>query len=375
MIEFTSMLKHYDYLVVGCGLFGATFTEQAIKKGKTVLIIDQRNHIAGNIYTEEIENIHVHKYGAHIFHTSYDRVWNYVNEFASFNNFVNQVIAVYKGERYHLPFNMNTFNELWGVNTEEEARRIIEQQIRDANIKEINNLEDQAISLVGTDIYQKLIKGYTEKQWGRSCKELPGFIIKRIPLRFTFDNNYFNDKYQGIPLGGYTKMVERMIEGADILLNTDFASFNQKYPHIADKIIYTGAIDSYFNYSLGRLNYRTVTFENELLDQKDYQGNAVINYTEREVPYTRIIEHKYFDFHDQDKTYISKEYPSEFNEGKEPYYPINDEVNMSLYQAYLELAKNEKNVFFKGRLGEYKYYDMDDVILSALEFSDTELDS
>lgn len=369
------MLKHYDYLVVGCGLFGATFTEQAIKKGKTVLIIDQRNHIAGNIYTEEIENIHVHKYGAHIFHTSYDRVWNYVNEFASFNNFVNQVIAVYKGERYHLPFNMNTFNELWGVNTEEEARRIIEQQIRDANIKEINNLEDQAISLVGTDIYQKLIKGYTEKQWGRSCKELPGFIIKRIPLRFTFDNNYFNDKYQGIPLGGYTKMVERMIEGADILLNTDFASFNQKYPHIADKIIYTGAIDSYFNYSLGRLNYRTVTFENELLDQKDYQGNAVINYTEREVPYTRIIEHKYFDFHDQDKTYISKEYPSEFNEGKEPYYPINDEVNMSLYQAYLELAKNEKNVFFKGRLGEYKYYDMDDVILSALEFSDTELDS
>ena len=367
------MKEHYDYLVVGCGLFGATFTEQALKKGKSVLIIDKRNHIAGNIYTEEIEGIHVHTYGAHIFHTSYDRVWEYVNQFAEFNNFVNQVIATYKGERYHLPFNMNTFHELWGVNTEEEAKAIIQKQIEDANIKEVSNLEEQAISLVGTDIYYKLIKGYTEKQWGRDCKDLPGFIIKRLPLRFTFDNNYFNDKYQGIPIGGYTALVEKMIKGADLLLNTKYQDFKQKYPHIADKIIFTGAIDEYFDYRLGKLEYRTVTFQNELLNQKDYQGNAVINYTEREVPYTRIIEHKYFDYHDQDKTYISKEYPSEYKEGMEPYYPVNNERNCSLYNQYLELAKQEQNVFFKGRLGEYKYYDMDDVILSALEFSDQEL--
>lgn len=367
------MQKHYDYLIVGAGLFGATFAERAIKKGKKVLIIDKRNHIAGNVYTNEIEGIHVHVYGAHIFHTSYDDVWEYVNRFATFNNFVNNVIAVYKGERYHLPFNMNTFHELWGVNTKEEAEAVINKQIKEANIKEITNLEEQAISLVGVDVYTKLIKGYTEKQWGRDCKELPSFIIKRLPLRFTYDNNYFNDKYQGIPIGGYTKLVENMIVGADILTGTEFKEFIKNNPGIADKIIFTGPIDEYYDFSLGKLEYRTVTFENELLNQKDYQGNAVINYTERDIPYTRIIEHKYFDFHDQDKTYISKEYPSEYKEGMEPYYPVNNERNSSLYNQYLELAKKEKNVFFKGRLGEYKYYDMDDVILSALEFAKEEL--
>ena len=368
------MKTHYDYLIVGCGLFGATFAEQAIAKGKSVLIIDKRNHIAGNIYTEEIENIHVHTYGAHIFHTSYDNVWEYVNRFATFNGFINNVIATYKGERYHLPFNMNTFHELWGVNTEEEAKAKIEEQIKAANIKEITNLEEQAISMVGTDIYEKLIKGYTEKQWGRSCKELPSFIIKRLPLRFTYDNNYFNDKYQGIPIGGYTRMVSKMIKGADVLLNTKYQDFIKDHPDIADKIIYTGPIDEYFDYKLGKLEYRTVRFENELLDKPDYQGNAVINYTERDIPYTRIIEHKYFDLNDkQTKTYISKEYPSEYKEGMEPYYPVNNEKNSSLYNEYLELAKKEKNVYFKGRLGEYKYYDMDDVILSALEFANNNL--
>ena len=367
------MKQKYDYLIVGCGLFGATFAQQAVEAGKSVLIIEQRDHIAGNIYTKEIEGIHVHVYGAHIFHTSYQRVWDYVNQFAKFNNFVNNVIATYKGERYHLPFNMNTFHELWGVNTPEEAKAIIARQIEDAHIKEINNLEDQAISLVGTDIYEKLIKGYTEKQWGRSTKELPAFIIKRIPLRFTYDNNYFNDDYQGIPIGGYTKMVNKMIEGADVLLNTKFEDFIQKNKQIANKIIFTGPIDAYYKYCFGKLEYRTVRFENSLLNQKDYQGNAVINYTEREVPYTRIIEHKYFDNQNQDKTYISKEYPVEYQEGMEPYYPINDERNSSLYQKYLELAEKEENVFFKGRLGEYKYYDMDDVILSALLFADKEL--
>jgi len=367
------MKQHYDYLIVGAGLFAATFASQAIKKGKSVLIIDKRDHIGGNIYTKEIEGIHVHVYGAHIFHTSYEDVWAYVNQYASFNNFINNVIATYKGERYHLPFNMNTFHELWGVNTKEEAEAVIAKQIKDANIKEITNLEEQAISLVGTDIYYKLIKGYTEKQWGRSCKELPSFIIKRLPLRFTYDNNYFNDKYQGIPIGGYTKMIEKMISGADVLLNTKYEDFKQKYPQIADKVIYTGPIDEYYNYSLGKLEYRTVTFENELLDQEDYQGNAVINYTEREVPYTRIIEHKYFDYQNQKKTYISKEYPTEYEEGKERYYPVNDERNSELYKKYKALADKEGNVYFKGRLGEYKYYDMDDVILSALEFAKEEL--
>lgn len=365
--------ERYDYLLVGCGLFSAVFAEQAMKKGKTVLIVDKRSTIGGNIYTKEIEGIHVHVYGAHIFHTSYEDVWEYVNKFATFNNFVNNVIATYKGERYHLPFNMNTFHELWGVNTEAEARAKIESQVKEANIEEITNLEEQAISLVGVDIYQKLIKGYTEKQWGRSCKELPSFIIKRLPLRFTFDNNYFNDKYQGIPIGGYTKMVEKMIEGADVELNTEYKEFIKKHPNIADKVIYTGAIDEYYEYCFGKLEYRTVSFKNELLDQPDYQGNAVINYTEREVPYTRIIEHKYFDFHNQPKTYISKEYPKEYAEGDEPYYPVNNERNGELYQRYLELSKKESNVFFKGRLGEYKYYDMDDVIKSALDFCKEEL--
>lgn len=368
------MEKHYDYLIVGAGLFAATFASQALKKGKKVLIIDKRDHIGGNVYTKEIEGIHVHVYGAHIFHTSYEDVWAFVNHYATFNNFINNVIATYKGERYHLPFNMNTFHELWGINTKEEAEAIIAKQIKDANIKEITNLEEQAISLVGTDIYYKLIKGYTEKQWGRSCKELPSFIIKRLPLRFTYDNNYFNDKYQGIPIGGYTKMINKMIRGADVLLNTKYEDFKQKYPQIADKVIYTGPIDEYYNYALGKLEYRTVTFENELLDQEDYQGNAVINYTEREVPYTRIIEHKYFDYQNQKKTYISKEYPTEYIDGKERYYPVNDERNSELYQKYKALADQEGNVYFKGRLGEYKYYDMDDVILSALNFAKEELE-
>jgi len=362
------MKKHYDYLVVGCGLFGATFAERMTKLGKSVLIVDKREHIAGNIYTEEIENIHVHRYGAHIFHTSYDDVWEYINQFATFNNFINEVIAVYKNERYHLPFNMNTFHELWGVNSESEAREIIDKQIKEANIKEIKNLEDQAISLVGSDVYYKLIKGYTEKQWGRDCKELPSFIIKRLPLRFTFNNNYFNDKYQGIPIGGYTKLVSNMLNGVDVLLSTSYKEFISKNKNIATNIIYTGQIDEYFDFCLGKLEYRTVRFENELLNQKSYQGNAVINYTERDIPYTRIIEHKYFDFHNQEKTYISKEYPIDFKDGMEPYYPINNERNNNLYNQYLELSKKETNVFFKGRLGEYKYYDMDDVIKSALDF-------
>lgn len=367
------MKQKYDYLLVGCGLFSAVFAEQAMKKGKTVLIIDKRSTIAGNVYTREIEGINVHVYGAHIFHTSFDDVWEYVNKFAKFNNFENNVIATYKGERYHLPFNMNTFHELWGVNTAEEAQAIINKQINDANIKEITNLEEQAISLVGTDVYQKLIKGYTEKQWGRDCKELPSFIIKRLPLRFEYNNNYFNDKYQGIPIGGYTKMVEKMIKGADVELNVEFKDFIKKCPDIGNKIIYTGAIDEYFDYCFGKLEYRTVSFVNELLDQPDYQGNAVINYTEREVPYTRIIEHKYFEFGKQPKTYISREYPKEYEDGDEPYYPVNNERNSELYQKYSELAKKEKKLYFKGRLGEYKYYDMDDVIKSALEFSNQEL--
>lgn len=367
------MKKNYDYLVVGCGLFGATFAEQATKKGKSVLIIDKRPTIGGNVYTEEIEGIHVHVYGAHIFHTSYEDVWAYVNQFATFNNFVNTVIAVYKGERYHLPFNMNTFHELWGINTEKEAKSIIAKQIKDANITSANNLEEQAISLVGTDVYTKLIKGYTEKQWGRDCRDLPASIIKRLPLRFTFDNNYFNDKYQGIPIGGYTKMVKNMLEGVDVLLNTNYFDFIKKYQGIAGKIIYTGPIDEYFGFKLGKLEYRTVRFENELLDMKSYQDNAVINYTEREVPYTRIIEHKFFDFHDQTKTYISKEYPVDFKEGMEPYYPITSERNINLFNKYKELSKSNPNVIFKGRLGEYKYYDMDDIIFSALEFAKEEL--
>ena len=367
-----NMKEHYDFLVVGCGLFGATFAENVKKYNKSVLIIDKRNHIGGNIYTEKIENIHVHRYGAHIFHTSCDKVWEYVNRFAKFNNFVNNVIADYKGERYHLPFNMNTFRELWGINSVEEAKTKIEQQIREAKVKKITNLEEQAISMVGTDIYNKLIKGYTEKQWGRPCTELPSFIIKRLPLRFTYDNNYFDDKYQGIPIGGYTRMIEKMIEDVDILLDTNYRDFIRQYPNIADKTIYTGPIDEYFNYSLGKLEYRTLFFENELLDQNNYQGNAVINYTERNIPYTRVIEHKYFDLSDkQNTTYITREYPAEFKEGMEPYYPINDKKNISLYAKYQKLAKKEKDVYFKGRLGEYRYYDMDDVILSALLFANS----
>lgn len=363
-------MKKYDFLIVGCGLYGATFAEQALKHGKKVLIIDKRNHIGGNIYTKEIEGIHVHVYGAHIFHTSNERVWGYINQFAVFNNFVNTVLANYKGEIYHLPFNMNTFHELWGVDTKEEAVGIINKQINEANINKVTNLEEQAISLVGVDVYEKLIKGYTEKQWGRSCKELPPFIIKRIPMRFTYDNNYFDDVYQGIPIGGYTKMIEKMISGADVILSTDYQSFMKSNNYVIDKIIYTGPIDEYYSYCLGRLEYRTVSFENSLIDIKTYQNNAVVNYTDRETPYTRIIEHKYFDFHNQSKTFISKEYPAEYKDGMEPYYPINNDKNTSLFNKYLEMASKEKNIYFKGRLGEYKYYDMDDVILSALSFAD-----
>ncbi len=365
------MKNHYDYVIVGCGLFGATFANIALKHNKTVLIVDKRNEIGGNVATSLIEGINVHKYGAHIFHTSYQRVWDYVNQFANFNNYINTVIARYKDEQYHLPFNMNTFHELWGVSSEEEAKRIIDEQSAKYRTHEPRNLEEKALSLVGEDIYYKLIKGYSEKQWGRKASELPAFIISRIPLRFEYNNNYFNDVYQGIPIGGYTNMVKNMIKGADLLLGTTFKEFISDHMGVADKIIYTGPIDEYFSYCLGKLEYRTLRFEHELLNQKDYQGNAVVNYTEYEIPYTRIIEHKYFDYHDQEKTYITREYPKEYESGDEPYYPINNERNELLVNKYKELAKMENNIYFKGRLGEYKYYDMDDVILSALEFADT----
>lgn len=363
----------YDYLVVGAGLFGATFADIAKKNGKKVLVIDKRPNVAGNIYTEEVEGINVHKYGAHIFHTNNKEVWNYLNGFAEFNRFTNSPVANYKGELYSLPFNMYTFNKMWGVTTPQEAEEKIKKQREEAGIKEAKNLEEQAISLVGKDIYEKLIKGYTEKQWGRACTELPPFIIKRLPVRLTFDNNYFNALYQGIPIGGYTKMVENMLEGIEVRLNTDYLKNKKELDKLADKIIYTGAIDAYFDYKLGALEYRSVRFETEILNIPNFQGNAAVNYTDRETPWTRIIEHKWFEFGNQPKTVISREYSSEWKQGDEPYYPVNDEKNGKLYAEYKKLADKEKNVIFGGRLGEYKYYDMDQVVASALSFCDKEL--
>lgn len=357
----------YDYLIVGAGLFGAVFAYEATKKGKKCLVIDKRDHIAGNIYTKETENINVHQYGAHIFHTSDRKIWDYVNFFADFNNYINSPVAVYKDELYNLPFNMNTFSKMWNIKTPSEAKAIIEKQIEELNITEPQNLEEQALSLVGTDVYEKLIKGYTEKQWGRDCKELPAFIIKRLPLRFTYDNNYFNDRYQGIPIGGYTKIVEKMLEGSDVLLDTDYFEFIKGNEGIADKVLFTGMIDEYYDFCYGHLEYRTVRFETEVLDCDNYQGNAVVNYTDREVPYTRIIEHKHFEFGKQEKTIISREYSTEWEPGMEPYYPVNNERNNDLFEKYKALADKEEKVIFGGRLGNYKYYDMDKVIIAALE--------
>ena len=371
----------YDYLIVGAGLFGAVFAQQAKADGKSVLIIEKRDHIAGNAYTEDIEGIKVHKYGAHIFHTNDKEVWDYVNGFASFNRYTNSPVANYKGELYSLPFNMYTFNKMWGVVTPEEAEKKIEEQREEAGIKEPRNLEEQAISLVGKDIYEKLVKGYTEKQWGRPCSELPSFIIKRLPVRFTFDNNYFNALYQGIPVGGYTKLVENILGDTEIRLGVDYLENKKELDSLADTVIYTGAIDAYFGYSLGNLEYRSVRFENELLDKPNFQGNAVVNYTDRETTWTRIIEHKWFEFgkdeegNDLPKTVISREYSSEWKPGDEPYYPVNDEKNLQLYQQYRALAEEEnknlssegRRILFGGRLGEYKYYDMDQVIACALK--------
>lgn len=366
----------YDYLVVGAGLFGAVFAHEAKKNGKSVLVIDKRPNIAGNIYTEKVEGINFHKYGAHIFHTNDTGVWNYITQFATFNRFTNSPVANYKGELYSMPFNMYTFNKMWGVVTLEEAAEKIEEQKSEIT-GEPKNLEEQAISLVGRDIYEKLVKGYTEKQWGRDCKELPAFIIKRLPVRLTFDNNYFNALYQGIPVGGYTKMVENMLDGIEVRLNVDFLKEREKYEALADRIIYTGAIDAYFDYALGNLEYRSVRFENEVLDIPNFQGNAAVNYTDRETPWTRIIEHKWFEFgkdeagNDLPKTVISKEYSSEWKPGDEPYYPVNDEKNNKLYQEYKKMSEKEEKVIFGGRLGEYKYYDMDVTIRSALNLAES----
>ncbi len=363
----------YDYLVVGAGLYGAVFAYEAAKKGKRCLVIDKRGHIAGNIYCKEIEGIQVHQYGAHIFHTSNKKVWEYVNQFAEFNNYINSPIAVYKDELYNLPFNMNTFSKMWGIRTPKEAKEKIAQQVAESGITRPKNLEEQGISLVGRDVFEKLVKGYTEKQWGRDCKELPPFIIQRLPVRFTYDNNYFNDRYQGIPIGGYTRLAEQMLEGIEVKLNTDYFSFIKENPDIAEKTVFTGMIDEYFGYKLGALEYRSVYFETEVLDTDNYQGNAVVNYTEREVPYTRIIEHKHFEFGKQEKTVISREYSSEWKVGMEPYYPVNDEKNNTLFARYRKLAAKEKNVIFGGRLGDYKYYDMDKVIDAALDLCEREL--
>lgn len=369
----------YDYLVVGTGLYGAVFAHEAAKVGKKVLMVDKRPNIGGNVYTEDVEGIHVHKYGAHIFHTNNTEVWNYLQQFAEFNRFTNSPVANYKGELYSLPFNMYTFNKMWGVVTPQEAADKIEEQKKAADISSPQNLEEQAISLVGTDIYEKLIKGYTEKQWGRPCSQLPAFIIKRLPVRFTFDNNYFNALYQGIPKGGYTKMVANMIGDIEVRLGVDYLKQKKELDQLADKVVYTGAIDAYFDFRLGALEYRSVRFENELLDQPNFQGNAAVNYTDRETPWTRIIEHKWFEFGRDDngeelpKTVISREYSSEWKPGDEPYYPVNDEKNSGLYQKYRKLAEQEKKVIFGGRLGEYRYYDMDAVVASALEMCRKEL--
>ena len=376
---------HYQYLVVGAGLFGAVFASEMTKLGKNCLVIEKRNHIAGNIYTKEEKGIQIHQYGAHIFHTSDKEVWDYVNTLAEFNHYINSPVASYKDELYNLPFNMNTFAKMWNIKTPKEAKEKIQEQIARLNIIEPQNLEEQALSLVGTDIYEKLVKGYTEKQWGRDCKELPAFIIKRLPVRFVYDNNYFNDPYQGIPKGGYTGLVEKLLDGITVKLNTSYEDYCWKNEqtglfesvdgeHTFEKILYTGMIDEFYHYQLGELSYRSLRFETEVLEgEENYQGNAVVNYTEREVPYTRIIEHKHFEFGKQPDTVITREYPQDWEKGQEPYYPVNDDKNSMLYEAYAELAKKEKNVLFGGRLGQYKYYDMDKVIRAALNMVKEEM--
>lgn len=362
----------YDYLIVGSGLYGATLAYLLKNKGFKVLVIEKRDHIAGNIYTKNVNGINVHVYGAHIFHTSYEDVWNFVNKFSKFNNFINSPLAYYKGKYFNMPFNMNTFHQMWGIKTPQEAKEKIEAQVKKENIKEIKNLEDQALSLVGRDIYETLIKGYTEKQWGKSAKDLPSFIIKRIPLRFEYDNNYFNDKYQGIPIDGYTKIIERMLDGIEVVLNEDFLKNKEKYSRIAKFIIYSGPIDEYYNYCFGELEYRSLKFEIERINKQSYQNNAVVNYTEFDIPYTRIIEHKFFQIENKDVlnlpfTIISKEYPNSYKIGEERYYAVNDEKNNSLYNRYKEKAETEKNILFGGRLGNYKYFDMDDTIKQAFD--------
>lgn len=366
------MMK-YDYLIVGAGLFGAVFAQQAKQAGKTVLVIDKRSHLGGNVYTEEVEGIQVHRYGAHIFHTSDRKIWEYVQQFAVFNRYTNSPVARYKDEVYNLPFNMNTFYQMWGVKTPEEAKEKLESQIREAAVCEPKNLEEQALSLVGKDIYEKLIRGYTEKQWGKRAKELPSFIIRRLPVRYTYDNNYFNDSYQGIPVGGYTRMVERMLDGVEIRLNTDYFQEREELDRLADRVVFTGMIDAYYGECYGKLDYRSLRFETEVMDTSNYQGNAVVNYTEYEVPYTRIIEHKHFEFGTQPKTVITREYPAAWTGKEEPYYPINDERNNRLYEKYKALADQEDRVIFGGRLGMYRYYDMHQVIAEALESARKEL--
>lgn len=364
----------YDYLIVGAGLFGAVFAYEAKKRGKKCLIIDKRDHIAGNIYTKNVDGINVHEYGAHIFHTSDKAIWDYINQFAEFNNYVNSPIARYKDQLYNLPFNMNTFSKMWGIATPAEARAKIDEQIKELNITEPKNLEEQALSLVGRDVYEKLIKGYTKKQWGRDCTELPAFIIKRLPLRFTYDNNYFNDRYQGIPIGGYTAIIEKMLDGIDLELKSDYLENREKYDSMADKVLYTGMIDQFYDYQFGVLSYRSVRFETQRLDDCDnYQGNAVVNYTAEEVPYTRIIEHKHFEFGKETFTVISREYSSEWKKGDEPYYPVNNDENNALYEKYKELSDKDEKHIFGGRLGMYKYFDMDKVIAEALKLVEKEL--
>ena len=373
------MQEHYDYLIVGAGLTGAVFAHEAARVGKSCLVIERRDHIAGNVYTEDVDGINVHKYGAHIFHTSIRPVWDYVNRFAEFNNYINSPVAVYKDELYNLPFNMNTFSKMWGVRTPAEASAIIEAQKAECAVENPANLEEQALSLIGRDVYEKLVKGYTEKQWGRDCTELPASIIRRLPVRLTYDNNYFNDRWQGIPMGGYTAMVQRMLGDTEVLLNTEYADFIAQNPCIADRIIYCGPIDAYFDFKLGNLEYRSLRFESEKLDCENWQGNAVVNYTQRDVPFTRIIEHKHFEFgcnaagETIPTTVITREYPADWHPGDEPYYPINDERNTALYEKYVALAEEEGNVVFAGRLGGYKYYDMDKCIAAAFDLVKAEL--
>ena len=364
----------YDYLIVGAGLFGSVFAHEATARGKRCLVIDRRSHIAGNIYTENVEGINVHRYGAHIFHTSNKEVWEYMCRFAEFNNYINSPVAAYKDETYNLPFNMNTFSRMWGIRTPQEAKDIIAAQIADLGITEPKNLEEQALSLVGRDVYEKLVKGYTEKQWGRDCTELPAFIIKRLPLRFTYDNNYFTDRYQGIPVGGYTAICAQLLEGCDVLTDTDYFAYIKENPDVARRTVFTGAIDEFFGYQIGALEYRSVRFEDERIECENWQGNAVVNYTERQVPYTRIIEHKHFEFGTQPVTIISREYPCEWKPGDEPYYPVNNQRNNDLYARYVQLAESRPDVIFGGRLGQYKYYDMDKVVAAALETVKKEFD-